>query len=97
MHKALDEADRKLNAAYKKAQLVIEQDDRGQDGKARAAWTAQLAAAQRAWIAFRDADCGDLVVSEWNSGSGATAAAYACRYDKTVQRTEEILSRYPLH
>ena len=96
MHRALDDADAKLNAAYKKALSVIDNDDREQDPKAKATWKVQLAAAQRAWIAFRDADCGDLIFSEWNNGSGTTAALYACRYDKTVQRTAEILSRYPL-
>ncbi|GJE19451.1 lysozyme inhibitor LprI family protein [Methylobacterium marchantiae] len=85
-----------LNAAYRKALAVIDQDDRGEDAKAKAAWKAPLTAAQRAWIAFRDVDCGDLVLSEWNNGSGATVTGYACRYDKTVQRRDEILSRYPL-
>lgn len=99
---ALNEADKRLNLAYRKAQSVIEQDDRGQDdpgevAKAKATWTAQLAAAQRAWMAFRDADCGDLIFSEWDNGHGVLPAVYACRYDKTVQRTNEILSRYPLH
>ena len=94
LHKALDAADAKLNAAYKKALSVIEQDDRPLDAKAT--WKAQFTAAQRAWIAFRDADCGDLTFSEWNNGSGTTGALYACRYDKTVQRTEDILRRYPL-
>ncbi|QEE41369.1 MULTISPECIES: lysozyme inhibitor LprI family protein [unclassified Methylobacterium] len=94
LHKALEAADAKLNAAYKKALSVIEQDDRPLDAKAT--WKAQFTAAQRAWIAFRDADCGDLTFSEWNNGSGTTGALYACRYDKTVQRTEDILSRYPL-
>ncbi|MCJ2060925.1 DUF1311 domain-containing protein [Methylobacterium sp. J-048] len=95
LHKALDAADAKLNAAYKKALSVIDQDDRPPDAKA--AWKAQFTAAQRAWIAFRDADCGDLTFSEWNNGSGTTGALYACQYDKTVQRTDDILSRYPLH
>lgn len=96
MHRALNDADLKLNAAYKKAMSVIDQDDRQQDPKAKADWKTQLAGAQRSWIAFRDADCGDLTFSEWDNGSGTTAALYACRYDKTVQRTAEILSRYPL-
>jgi len=93
LHKALDAADAKLNAAYKKALSVIDQDDRPPDAKA--VWKTQFTAAQRAWIAFRDADCGDLTFSEWNNGSGTTAALYACQYDKTVQRTDDILSRYP--
>ncbi|MCJ2095231.1 DUF1311 domain-containing protein [Methylobacterium sp. J-072] len=73
----------------------MDQDERPQDSKA--AWKTQFMAAQRAWIAFRDADCGDLTFSEWNNGSGITAALYACKSDKTVQRTDDILSRYPLH
>lgn len=96
MEKAADDADHKLNVAYKKALAVIDGDgDRTADQKAH--WRAQLTAAQRAWIAFRDADCGDLVVTEWNGGTGMGSALSACRYDLTVQRTDEILSRYPLH
>lgn len=95
MDQALSDADRKLNAAYRKALSVIAQStDRPQ--VQRAAWKQQLTAAQQAWIAFRDADCGDLVASEWNGGTGTSQAILACRYDKTVQRTDEILSRYPL-
>lgn len=97
MEKALEGADKALNEAYRKALSVIDADDSGKDAKAKTEWKAQLAAAQRAWIAFRDADCGALIVSEWNSGSGTTTATYACLYDKTVQRTGDILSRYPLH
>ena len=97
LHRALDAADARLNAAYRKAMSVIDTDDRGMDAAAKATWKAQLAAAQRAWIAFRDADCGDLIFSEWANGSGGTGAQYACRYDRTVQRTADLLSRYPLH
>ncbi|XYD10473.1 lysozyme inhibitor LprI family protein [Methylobacterium sp. NMS12] len=97
MNRALQEADAKLNAAYKKALSVIDHDDRTQDPGAKALWRTQLEKAQRAWIAFRDADCGDLTYSEWANGSGANPAVPACLYDKTVQRTADLLSRYPLH
>jgi uncharacterized protein YecT (DUF1311 family) len=97
MARALQEADAKLNAVYKKAMSVIDHDDRTQDPSAKAVWKTQLEKAQRAWIAFRDADCGDLTYSEWSNGSGANPAVPACRYDKTVQRTADLLSRYPLH
>ncbi len=96
LHKALDAADAALNAAYRTAMTVIGQDDRGMSPEAKAQWKAHLVASQRAWIAFRDADCGDLTFDEWNNGSGTTGALYACRYDKTVQRTDDLLSRYPL-
>jgi len=97
MTRALQEADAKLNAAYRKAMSVIDHDDRTPDPDARALWKTRLERAQRAWIAFRDADCGDLTDSEWANGSGANAALPACLYDKTVQRTADLLSRYPLH
>lgn len=103
MEKAFTEADKKLNAAYQKALSVIDHDDGedDQDPKAKAKykadWKARLAAAQRAWIAFRDADCGDLTISEWHGGTGMGPALDACKYDKTVQRTDDLLSRYPLH
>ncbi|MCJ2140225.1 lysozyme inhibitor LprI family protein [Methylobacterium sp. E-066] len=84
LHKALDAADAKLNAAYKKVLSIIDQDDRPQDSKA--AWKAQFTAAQRARIAFRDADCGDLTFSEWNNGSGTTAALYACKTPASTTR-----------
>ncbi|MEE7490260.1 lysozyme inhibitor LprI family protein [Methylobacterium oryzae CBMB20] len=97
MNRALQEADAKLNAAYKKAMSVIDHDDRAADPNAKALWKTQLERAQRAWIAFRDADCGDLTYSEWANGSGANPAVPACRYDKTVDRTADLLGRYPLH
>ncbi|ONF46516.1 lysozyme inhibitor LprI family protein [Methylobacterium radiotolerans] len=97
MNRALHEADARLIAAYKKALSVIDHDDRTQDPDARALWKTRLEKAQRAWIAFRDADCGDLTFSEWANGSGANPAVPACLYDKTVQRTADLLGRYPLH
>jgi uncharacterized protein YecT (DUF1311 family) len=77
--------------------LTIEHDNRIQDPIAKTSWKAQLEKAQRVWIAFRDADCGDLTYSEWANGSGASPALAACRYDKTIQPTADLLSRYPLH
>ena len=95
MEKAAAEADKRLNDAYRKAISIIEKDsDRTPEQKV--AWRQALLVSERAWTAFRDADCGDLTVIEWNSGSGTGTAIAACRYDKTVQRTAELLARYPL-
>jgi uncharacterized protein YecT (DUF1311 family) len=49
----------------------------------------QLLDAQRAWIAFRDADCG-LVYSVWADGSIRTVMASSCYLDKTAQRALEL-------
>lgn len=45
-----------------------------------------LLAAQRAWIAFRDAECG-LAYAVWGSGSMRNIAASACVADMTAERT----------
>ena len=96
MEKAAAEADKRLNEAYRKAIAIIEKDpDRTPDQKV--AWRQRLLVSERAWTAFRDADCGDLTVMEWNSRSGTGTALAACRYDKTIQRTAELHSRYPLN
>ena len=49
---------------------------------------------EQAWLRFRDADCGDLVFSEWMNGTGAGAAAMACQVGHTVARTAELRRRY---
>ncbi|ADH87970.1 protein of unknown function DUF1311 [Ancylobacter novellus DSM 506] len=49
------EADKALNAAYQKMLAAIDQDATPSDPKAT--WRDNLVAAQRAWIAYRDANC----------------------------------------
>ncbi|SPH17315.1 hypothetical protein DEA8626_00833 [Defluviimonas aquaemixtae] len=49
----------------------------------------QLLAAQRAWIAFRDAECG-LAYSLWLDGSMRTIAAANCLLDLTARRSFEL-------
>lgn len=50
-----------------------------------------LRAAQHAWIAFRDAECG-LAHARWGSGSMRTIAAAGCRLDMTAARTIDLHS-----
>lgn len=45
-----------------------------------------LLEAQRAWIAFRDAECG-LAYALWGSGSLRTVAGANCRMEMTAERT----------
>ena len=73
--------DARLNRNYAKAmaKLTPEQQDR-------------LRAAQRAWIAFKDADCQSLQDDEWGSLSRVTANM--CALDRTTERADE-LSDYP--
>ncbi len=94
---ALTEADTALNTAYKIAQAAIEADAESSPA-AKQAWQTDLVEAQRAWIAFRDANCKfELIAAEWHNGSGATSAQQACVLALTLQRTDELTKRYKLN
>lgn len=73
--------DAALNAAYRKAMAGLTP---GQKDK--------LQAAQRAWIAFRDAKCRSLEDPDW--GSMSRMFANHCMVDETIERTVE-LEQYP--
>jgi uncharacterized protein YecT (DUF1311 family) len=49
----------------------------------------RLREAQRAWIAFRDAECA-LSYAEWGSGSMRNIAHADCRMQMTAERTIEL-------
>jgi uncharacterized protein YecT (DUF1311 family) len=90
----MSQADMKLNEAYRRAQAAIVADPQTPAGQ-RTVWQDNLTKAQRAWIAYRDADClFDLIGAEWHDGSGTTAAQQACILDKTQRRTKELMERY---
>ena len=48
-----------------------------------------LRTAQRAWIAFRDAECG-LAYAMWGSGSMRNIAGVNCQLEMTAKRTIEL-------
>ena len=52
---------------------------------------------QRAWVAFRDADCKELAAQYWAGGTGTTSAVLGCMTEKTVQRTKELKDLYTEH
>ncbi len=73
--------DAKLNAAYAKAMADL-----------TPAQKLKLKAAQRAWIAFRDADCASYQDDDW--GTLSRINANMCVLHRTVERTIE-LEDYP--
>ena len=93
LDRARQAADRDLNAAYRDAQAKIDQACEA-DPECRADWRASLQRAQRAWIAFRDADCVELTGYEWRGGTGAGPATLACLLSRTEARTRELAERY---
>jgi uncharacterized protein YecT (DUF1311 family) len=70
--------DARLNRAYQAALMRLE----------RPRQKAALQKAQRAWIAFRDADCAAYVDEDW--GSLARVEANRCVLDHTRQRADEL-------
>lgn len=55
-----------------------------------------LSAAQHSWIAYRQAQCGD-VYAYWQQGSYRHRASAQCMLDLTQQRTHDIWSAYLTH
>lgn len=73
-------ADKALNATFRQIQNRLSDDA---DGKAR------LVKAQRAWIAFRDAEC-TFQSSGEDGGSAAPMVAASCKATLTAQRTRQL-------
>lgn len=92
---AFKAADTKLNDVYKKvlANIAASDLDKPYD---RASWEAALREAQRAWVAFRDADCKGAVPMEWSGGTGTSAAVAGCMTEKTDARAQDLMERYDL-
>ena len=67
--KAFQEADAKLNDVYKSVLEHIAESD-GEEPYDRESWEKAMRESQRAWVAFRDADCKGAVPMEWSGGSG---------------------------
>ena len=86
-------ADQALNAVFKKALDKIAKSGGSPPYDARS-WEAALRASQRAWIAFRDADCKGDAPMHWSGGSGTTAAVLGCMTEMTNARTKELAGRY---
>lgn len=86
-------ADRKLNEIY---QAIIARNGRQANAASEEAkeWVAALRMSQRAWVAFRDADCDGLVGRDWFDGSGQPMAVNGCKADLTRRRTKDLVERY---
>jgi uncharacterized protein YecT (DUF1311 family) len=92
----LEKADTELNRVYAKALTAVPglaTDETPFDAKS---WEASLRASQRAWVAFRDAECEEHVAKFWGGGTGATVDVLGCKTEKTEQRTKELKQRYEI-
>lgn len=91
--RAFTAADADLNAVYQRALKAVPEmaSDKPYDAKS---WEAALRASQRAWVAFRDAECRDHVAMFWTGGTGATVDIVSCMSEKTKARSKELSDRY---
>lgn len=85
--KAYEAADKGLNRAYEAALGVARQYDSSPEGHAEGS----LRAAQRAWIAYRDAAC-EAEAALWEGGSAQPMIRSGCLGRLTEQRTEDLMA-----
>ena len=78
-------ADEELNLAYEAAMAAARSYDSSPEGRAEAT----LRAAQRAWIAYRDAAC-EAEAALWDGGSAQPMIRSGCLEHLSVQRTEDL-------
>jgi uncharacterized protein YecT (DUF1311 family) len=83
-------ADRELNRTFERAVANARDSDRNVQGSDYS-YEEALRTAQRAWIAFRDADCKQPPPPL--SGSIATMEELDCLTQRTLQRTKELGQR----
>ena len=79
-------ADRRLNAVYAAALHTL-----NQPGAFDPVIAKRLVVAERAWIAFRDAEC-DYKSMIALGGSGLGYAYVACRYEQTKARVRALMA-----
>lgn len=86
-------ADAALNDIYKQALAALAKSD-GEKPYDPKSWETALRASQRAWIAFRDADCKGLEPMQWSGGTGTTAAVLGCMTQLTQERIRVLKERF---
>ncbi|TDK39183.1 DUF1311 domain-containing protein [Rhizobium deserti] len=84
-----NEADKRLNTQYQRVRKAMKTWDADADLPASEGADAALVRAQRAWIAYRDAQC-EFYGFQGHGGSIEPQLIYDCQRDLTVKRTTEI-------
>lgn len=86
--KDYDEADSQLNAEYQKVRKQLAARDKSADESGKGASEA-LVAAQRAWVAFRDANC-DAFGFQARGGTMEPMLVSSCLADMSRKRADEL-------
>ncbi len=83
-----EKADKELNVAYQQLRKKMSEWDKSADAASKGAVDA-LVAAQRAWVAFRDANC-DVAGFQARGGSMEPMLVSSCLADMSTKRAEEL-------
>ena len=83
-----EKADGELNAEYQKIRKVLKDRDKASDDSSDSAADA-LVASQRAWVAFRDANC-EVAGFQARGGSMEPMLVSTCLADMSRKRSEEL-------
>lgn len=83
-----DKADKDLNAAYKQLRTKMSDWDKSADEESKGAVDA-LVAAQRAWVAFRDANC-EVAGFQARGGTMESMLISSCLADMSTKRAAEL-------
>ncbi len=85
---AFQKADDELNAVWAQVRQTFAKDGYGKRSKA------ELLKSQRAWIAYRKAECDGSVGQDWEGGTGRPMAVNLCGTELTKQRTKRLRERF---
>jgi uncharacterized protein YecT (DUF1311 family) len=83
----LKQADAELNKVYKA--VLAELDSGAETNPGTKEAKRQLIDAQRAWVSFRDSDCG-AVYSYYQDGTVRVSAELSCELQRTRERTQQL-------
>lgn len=83
-----EKADKDLNAAYQKLRKQLAERDKTADASSKGA-TDALVTSQRAWVAFRDANCA-LAGFQARGGTMEPMLIASCLADMSSKRAEEL-------
>ncbi|UXS40098.1 lysozyme inhibitor LprI family protein [Agrobacterium tumefaciens] len=86
--KDYEKADKQLNAEYQKLRKLLTERDKAADADGKGA-TDALVTAQRAWVAFRDANCA-LSGFQARGGSMESMLISSCLAEMSGKRAEEL-------
>lgn len=92
-----ERADAELNRVYKEALAAIPEMAVDEPRFNAKSWEAALRASQRAWIAYRDAECDEHVPMSWSGGTGTTVAVISCKTGLTEERTKALKEHYQIN